>query len=330
MAAALEHEGNQVPIRVSVAEAKSQKFELGGGYSTDRGARGFIRYTDSNLRDLGWRWFTNLELDRLAQKLNSRVELPPDARGIRYAFGGRIETESIQGQNTDRAGLTTARLKSDERNESTQSLSYELERLREGNVLQDDRHATFVNQSWLFNRTDNLLAPRAGYLVGAEVGGAARALLSTRSFGRVTGRAVWLYSPTAKDTFQLRGQVGLVAAEARTGIPSTYLFRTGGDTTVRGYALDSLGASENGAVVGGRYLAVASAEYTRWLSREWGAAVFYDAGNAVDRWADYKAAKGYGVGARWSSPFGRLSLDVAYGEQVHKLRLHFSVGVAFK
>ena len=46
----------------------------------------------------------------------------------------------------------------------------------------------------------------------------------------------------------------------RSGIPSDYVFRTGGDTSIRGYAFESLGVQENGAVVGGRYLTVASAE----------------------------------------------------------------------
>jgi translocation and assembly module TamA len=109
-----------------------------------------------------------------------------------------------------------------------------------------------------------------------------------------------------------------------------FLFRTGGDNTVRGYAYQSLGVEENGAIVGGRYMAVGSAEYTRWLTREWGAAVFYDTGNAADSLSKFKTVNGYGGGVRWASPFGRLALDIAYGEATHKLRLHFSVGVSFR
>jgi translocation and assembly module TamA len=35
------------------------------------------------------------------------------------------------------------------------------------------------------------------------------------------------------------------------------------------------------------------------------------------------------VGLRWRSPVGPLRLDLAYGEEVHKARLHVSVGIAF-
>jgi translocation and assembly module TamA len=35
------------------------------------------------------------------------------------------------------------------------------------------------------------------------------------------------------------------------------------------------------------------------------------------------------VGIRWRSPVGPLRIDLAYGEQVRRVRLHFSVGITF-
>ena len=40
-------------------------------------------------------------------------------------------------------------------------------------------------------------------------------------------------------------------------------------------------------------------------------------------------AVGYGVGARVRTPIGPFRLDVAYGQDVHEVRLHFSVGLSF-
>jgi translocation and assembly module TamA len=57
--------------------------------------------------------------------------------------------------------------------------------------------------------------------------------------------------------------------------------------------------------------------------------VFVDAGNAANGLRDFKAAVGTGVGLRWRSPVGPLRLDLAYGREVRKFRLHFSVGIAF-
>jgi translocation and assembly module TamA len=128
----------------------------------------------------------------------------------------------------------------------------------------------------------------------------------------------------------LRAEAGVVLADSRNGIPSAYVFRTGGDTTVRGYAYQSLGVTEGSAIVGGRYLGVGSVELTRWITPQWGAAVFYDIGNAFDDVHQFDPVAGYGAGARWRSPLGNLSLDVAYGEATHSFRVHFSVAVAFR
>ncbi|MDE2004912.1 MAG: BamA/TamA family outer membrane protein, partial [Betaproteobacteria bacterium] len=79
----------------------------------------------------------------------------------------------------------------------------------------------------------------------------------------------------------------------------------------------------------GRYYGVASVEATRWLNDTLGIATFVDAGNAFDRMADFRAAVGYGIGARVRTPIGPLRLDLAYGEQSRQVRLHFSVGLSF-
>ncbi len=122
---------------------------------------------------------------------------------------------------------------------------------------------------------------------------------------------------------------GAVIADSRVGVPSVFLFRTGGDTTVRGYAFESLGVQQGDAVVGGRYYAVASIEAIHWINENIGLAAFVDAGNAVDNLDDFDVAVGYGVGGRLRTPIGPFRLDVAYGQKTSQVRLHFSVGLTF-
>jgi translocation and assembly module TamA len=90
-----------------------------------------------------------------------------------------------------------------------------------------------------------------------------------------------------------------------------------------------LGVEQNGAVVGGRRMIVMSSEYTHWIGEAWGVATFVDAGNAWDDTTLFKAALGYGVGARVRTPIGPIRADLAYGEESKQLRLHFSVGYTF-
>jgi translocation and assembly module TamA len=122
---------------------------------------------------------------------------------------------------------------------------------------------------------------------------------------------------------------GATLAPSSAGIPQDFLFRTGGSNSVRGYAVSKPRRQEGSAIVGGRYLVTMSGEYTHWLNPTWGAAVFVDAGNAVDDWQAMNLAVGYGVGARWRSPAGPLGIDLAYGQRDGKLRLDFSLAIPF-
>jgi translocation and assembly module TamA len=130
-------------------------------------------------------------------------------------------------------------------------------------------------------------------------------------------------------SFTTRAEAGAVFGANREDVPSELLFRTGGDTTVRGYAFESLGLKIGSVVFPVRYYTVASAELTRWINQSLGIATFIDAGNAFDRFSDFHLAVGYGIGARVRTPVGPFRLDIAYGEQSRQVRLHFSVGVAF-
>jgi translocation and assembly module TamA len=153
--------------------------------------------------------------------------------------------------------------------------------------------------------------------------------VSTRGFGRGIAQLAGWIPFDIKTQLALRAEAGAVVASTSDGIPAPLLFRTGGDTTVRGYAFQSLGPRVGDATVPGRYYALASAEVVRWIEPSWGIAVFVDAGNAADRVRDLKPVYGYGVGGRLRTPIGPFRLDLAYGEETKSVRVHLSVGLLF-
>ena len=79
----------------------------------------------------------------------------------------------------------------------------------------DDRDALFLGQSWTWNGLDDLLNPRKGWLAKLQVGGASQALLSTESFGRLYGKANYLYPFNRRWSLGLRAEAGLVVANSR-------------------------------------------------------------------------------------------------------------------
>ena len=320
----------RTPLIVNVVEAASQRVEVGAGFSTDRGPRGQLDYSDNNFLDRAWRFSSKLYVDALSESVSGGLQFPRKESGWRYGLEGKFKNEDIQGQQVTDWSVTGGHIYTVEEYESLQALQYLTERSKLVGGIVDNREALFLSQRWTWNGLDDFINPRRGYYAALQLGGASDALLSTRSFGRIEIKAAYMQPLGERWTLGLRAQGGFVLATSREGIPSAYVFRTGGDTTIRGYAFESLGVAENGATVGGRYLLIGSTELTRWITREWGAAVFYDTGNAFDEWHSFTAVNGYGAGVRWRSPIGALSLDLAYGEEAHSLRVHFSAGFAFR
>ena len=151
-----------------------------------------------------------------------------------------------------------------------------------GADVTDNRHALYLGYRHSFRETDDLVLPREGFLGTVEVGGGLPRSPPQRFLRGVRQRLAPARVSAAAAICCCAARPAWCAAETREGIPTTFLFRTGGDQTVRGYAFESLGVRQGDAIVGGRRLAVGSVEYTHWIGESWGLATFVDAGNAWD------------------------------------------------
>lgn len=319
----------RVPVKVRVVEAQSRKLGFGAGISTNTGARGQIEYQDLNFLDRAWRLSGLLKLETKKQLLSGDIQFPRAASGYVDSLTALTERTDIERQVTRKYGLGAKRAHVVGNTETAFGLQYQTERLEIAGAQSDSRQALVGSYAWTRRNVNNLLYPTDGFLLSTQVGVAAKALLSDQDFVRSYIKANYYRSVGKNGGLILRGELGATLARSSQGIPSDFLFRAGGDQSVRGFAYQSLGVKSGDAIVGGRYLGVASAEYVHWLTPDWGAAVFYDAGTAADNLRDFEPVHGYGAGARWRSPVGLLNLDLAYGREVRKARVHFSVGISF-
>jgi translocation and assembly module TamA len=315
------------PVRASVIEGSTQQVETGLSVNTDVGPRLELSYRDVDVRDSAWRWRNALRLDRETQELRTDLDAPPRPGGNWWnSFLAARHTTVQNDETTSTSGGLTYNFPG---RASPSSLvvvaTFEEERLPDS--APDQRNALFFGARYGFRSTDDLILPRRGYFGNVTAGGAP-GQVSTTSFSRFTGTANLLLPLGRSDDLLLRGEGGIVVARRREGIPSQYLFRTGGDQTVRGYAFESIGVQRGDVVLGGRYMALGSVEVTHWMSDAWGLAAFVDAGDAWDS-GNFSASVGEGVGARFRTPIGPVRIDVAYGEKVNAWRLHFSVGFVF-
>ena len=322
--------GDALPVAVDVVEQRAQEIALGIGYGSNTGARTQFDYADLNLFGRALRLDTKLRLDSLQQSLDAALRLPRRADGSDYSIDAQVQHADIQGLTTRSQTLGLQRQRIDGAVETVDSLQFinEQQQIGGGGGASSSM-ALMPGYAWTRRRLDNALDPRRGNLLSLQIAAGARALLSDQDFVRLYLHGLQYVEFDRRNQLVLRGELGDVLSRSADGIPQQELFRAGGVGSVRGYAYQSLGVVQDGAVVGGRALLTASIEGVHWVAPRWGAAVFVDAGNAADGFRTLHPVVGYGVGVRWRSPAGLISVDIAHGRATGATRLEFNAGISF-
>ncbi|AQR67625.1 hypothetical protein BZG29_04030 [Janthinobacterium sp. LM6] len=317
-----------LPLVVRVTENKQQNVSAGLGFSTNTGNRAQLNY--DNLNVWGTRFKSAITMETKKQAAHANFYFPTTERGYNDSAGASFERSDISNEIT---AVTTISAKRNWGGTNLErSLTFEF--LSEDKTivgLEQTRSKSLPLTYAITKRSlDSLLFPTRGYVINAQVGGALLPVLTDERFVRVAGKAVYYRPLGEKGELIVRGEMGALGSKEKRGVPAVYLFRAGGDQSVRGYGYQELGVKEGDATIGGRYMLTGSAEYQYWFKPKWAIAAFYDAGNAADT---VKAAmtpkSGYGLGGRYKSPVGPINVDVAYGHAVHAYRLHFSLGFTF-
>ena len=319
---------DSAPVKVTLIEAPAKKFSGGVGFATDVLYLARLSFDNVNLDGRGLQFRSDLRIDSKQQDATVRFTLAPRTPAYTDSFIAKLDHTDISGLTTKDIAFGWMRRTADPRNQTTYSTFYYVSHQQPPNVVLEHSHALYFEAGHAWRRVDDLLAPAQGYAFSAQLGGGPPAV-STRGFGRGIAQLAGWIPLDIKTQLALRAEAGAVVASTSDGIPAPLLFRTGGDTTVRGYAFQSLGPRVGDAIVGGRYYALASAEIVRWIGASWGIAAFVDAGNAADRVRDLQPVYGYGVGGRLRTPIGPFRLDLAYGEATKSVRVHLSVGLSF-
>lgn len=321
-------EADNAKVTLSIIEAPTKRLEFGAGYSTDTQYQVSASYSDVNINDRGLQFYTSARIETKIQQIDARFVRPPTASGWIDTYGAIVQRTDIEDLLTRTAAITARRRAIDERRTPAFGIGFYVNQQTPFGFPTESSHALYVDGEYTWRNVDSLLQPSKGWMANVQLG-AGLPGVSTEQFGRVIVKTIGWWPLSRSDQLSLRAEAGAVIADSRVGIPSTFLFRTGGDTTVRGYAFESLGVKQGTAIVGGRYYAVASAEVVHWIDASWGIAAFADAGNATDTASQLDPVVGYGLGARLRTPIGPFRLDVAYGQEAKRVRVHFSVGLSF-
>ena len=170
--------------------------------------------------------------------------------------------------------------------------------------------------------------PTQGIRLSAEVLGASGSVLSDVTFARFKIGGKVILPVTARGRLLVRGEMGWMETNDFDGVPPTWRFFAGGDSSVRGYDYQSLGPEDDeGKSLGGERLVTLSGEMDWRIMERWSGALFVDAGNVgkTDLLVDLPWS--IGGGARWYSPLGPIRLDLAFPQTgSNGFRVHISMG----
>jgi translocation and assembly module TamA len=327
-------------VQVNVREAPLHKVVLGLGLSTDSGPRASVEYRNNRVPGIGWRAVTKMQVERKSPFIETEWTAIPGEDGWRWGVLARAERVEDDELITHGQRLRVGRTFVGDHIERNVYAQYDRATVQAASgaasLIPDNGDGTAIsaNYVWTGRYFDRTPYPTRGYAVTAEVGAGLTLTGSKSPFQRTVIRWLGIH-PLEQGRIQMRAEAGAVIAKASARVPSTQLFRTGGDTTVRGYGYREIGVERAGGIVGpGRYMAVGSVEWQRPIKRagietNWESAVFVDAGAVSDRVSGLRPVFGVGVGARWKSPLGPLQADLAYGVKPKKVRVHLSIGVTF-
>lgn len=329
------------PVIAKVREAKLQKWVFGVGLSTDTGPRLSIDHTYNKAPGLNWRAVSKLQLDRKNPLISTQLVGLPGEDLWRWFASGKLERAPAGDFYTNSAQMRFGRSKAEDRIERNLYLQYDYAKTQ-GAGAPPGASSLLANYGWTARYFDNNLLPTSGFGLALEAGAGTTLTPQRSPFGRLTGRWLSLIPLGERDEetrrhsrLQIKAGVGAVMAKKDVDLPTTIMFLTGGDNTVRGYGYQSIGArTDNGRVIAGRYLAMGSVEWQRPITikgntQDFEHAVFIDAGTVGDDINRLYTRVGFGTGIRWKSPVGPIQADLAWGAQEQQLRLHLRLGFTF-
>jgi translocation and assembly module TamA len=331
-----EKKDGTVPIDVLVNRDERTVYKGEVYYSTDFGAGVRVGAERRWLNKKGHKADAEIEYSQRLEEYALHYQIPRPARDDRsydYGVAYRDETTDVsRSRNFQVAASRTER----RWHGFTRTLGF---KYLKGDFLigPDDEDPEYGSSQLLWaegtlsrRRVNDRLAPRKGYVFNVGLRLASDAVVSDTDIAQAFSSITWLRPQGDKGRLKLRGEVGAMAVGNFDALPPDLRFYAGGDRSVRGFDYHEIGETNaNGTVIGGRYLAVASAEYEHYFLEDWGAAVFVDAGDAFTD--GFSVNVGTGVGVRWRSPLGPIRLDFGFPvvtdlEPEDSWRIHLQLG----
>ncbi|MDP5053373.1 MAG: autotransporter assembly complex protein TamA, partial [Congregibacter sp.] len=333
-----------VPIRVAVTAAPRHSFELGVGFSTDTRQRLSLIWQSPRLNRWGHSQETALRWSPINPQARVTYSIPlADAANDVLQLSARLENNEFGDLESEQRELRVRR----ERTTPTQVWGVQMRGLDEQwGVFGNDFDARFLLAGASVSsryRRGNAVDPSRGVSQFYSLEGASASVGSDDDLLRAYASVTGLHTLGEHWRVVARAEGGMLwtGSDQADELPPSLAFFAGGDSSIRGFAYQSLGrevglegfaevGQRERLVVGGTRLLTGSLEIQRYITPQWRGALFVDAGDAFDS-GDFNANVGIGFGVHYLSPVGALRLELAnpVSESGGSWRVHINIGAEF-
>jgi translocation and assembly module TamA len=320
-----------VPIKITAKPNKRNRYSIGPGYGTDTGPRATVTWEDRRVNAEGHRLTTYVQEASRQTELKTDYIIPigdPALEKLTFEFKIDNQTPGDLTTKDVSIGPSITQVRG-----SWQTVYY----VNAVHAITEDVAERFTDQ--LLVPGIELASVPKGYLgedlftraFTAELRGSAPAFGADSQFIQLHVQAERSFDLVPKWHLLLRDEVGATIVSHFNQLPGSMRFFAGGDRSVRGFAYEELSPTETVPVlcptnkpvigangvpetqtirIGGKDILTGTVEVERDLPRNFGVAVFFDYGNAFDRFGDSLLyAAGFGV--RYRLPVLTFGVDLA-------------------
>jgi outer membrane protein assembly complex protein YaeT len=341
-----------LPMLVTVAEAKPQRYQFGIGYGTEDGPRGSFEWTHLNL--FGGAQQITLETRYSSRLKGAGVEFSqPYFLTRRLSYTARLGTwwtEEPTYNSKNRGGRFSVAFQREvgrgmdllpidqsvRLGYSNESLSYSISPETLADLTQLDQliglgldpvlgrgagRLASIDLDIDRRAIDHPLDPHSGYTLSGHLVHSAPWLGGTFRFDEIDAEGAVYVPVGARMVWASRARAGSLFARDAAAVPVSERYFLGGSTSMRGWGRYQVSPlTTEGLPIGGRGLLDTTTELRLMFGERYGAVVFIDAGQV---WADSAGIGSSpllvaaGPGLRWISPIGIVRAD--FGMQLRRI-----------
>jgi outer membrane protein insertion porin family len=366
----VSHRGGNVPTGTVALPGGGGTIGLNGyqiapSQSTFASPRGLVEFTRHNIRGLAESGSASILVSQLDQKSLVAYTQP-------HFFG--TEWKSLTSLSIERNSenpLFTATLGDgsfqlervlSQKSNTRMQLRYDYNRtglshiLVSALVLNRDRnvHLSTFSATFIRDTRDKPLDAHHGTFTTVDAGITPTALGSSADFAKLFGQFAF-YKPIHSIVFANSIRLGFASPFARSFVPTSQLFFSGGGTTLRSFPIDEAGPQrlvpfcnvlqgQSGCVnvtvpVGGKQLFIFNSElrFPLHMMKPLGGVIFYDGGNVYSAINLPNFMNNYtntiGFGLRYSTPIGPIRIDIGHNLNpvpgINPTQYYITIGQAF-